>query len=51
VVSPIVAAALCIKPRGLLAPRQAEKIDVLKQSDICLHAVTGDAFPRPAARQ
>jgi transposase len=32
VVSPIVAAALCIKPRGLLTPRQAEKVDVLKQA-------------------
>jgi transposase len=25
-------AALCIKPRGLLARRQAEKVDVLKQT-------------------
>jgi transposase len=32
VISPIVAAALCIKPRGLLTPRQAEKVDVLKQA-------------------
>ena len=30
--SPIIAAALCIKPRGLLTPRQAEKVDVLKQA-------------------
>jgi hypothetical protein len=29
---PIVAAALCIKPRGLLTRRQAEKVDVLKQT-------------------
>jgi transposase len=32
VISPIVAAALCIKPRGLLTSRQAEKVDVLKQA-------------------
>lgn len=32
VISPIVAAALCIKPRGLLTPRQAENVDVLKQA-------------------
>jgi Transposase len=31
VISPIIAAALCIKPRGLLTRRQAEKVDVLKQ--------------------
>ena len=31
-ISPIVAAALCIKPRGLLTRRQAEKVDVLKQT-------------------
>jgi transposase len=32
VISPIVAAALCIKPRGLLTLHQAEKVDVLKQA-------------------
>jgi len=32
VISPIVAAALCIKPRGMLTPQQAEKVDVLKQA-------------------
>jgi len=32
VISPIVAAALCIKPRGMLTERQAEKVDVLKQA-------------------
>jgi transposase len=32
VISPIVAAALCIKPRGLLTLPQAEKVDVLKQA-------------------
>jgi transposase len=31
-ISPIIAAALCIKPRGLLTPRQVEKVDVLKQA-------------------
>ena len=31
-ISPIVAAALCIKPRGLLTRRQAEKVAVLKQT-------------------
>ncbi|WP_245269041.1 ISL3 family transposase [Mesorhizobium sp. WSM2561] len=30
-ISPVVAAALCIKPRGLLTPRQARKVDALKQ--------------------
>jgi hypothetical protein len=29
-ISPIVAAALCIKPRGLLTPQQAVKVDMLK---------------------
>jgi transposase len=29
-ISPIVAAALCIKPRGLLTPQQAAKVDMLK---------------------
>jgi Transposase len=32
VISPIIAAALCIKPRGLLTPHQAEKVDILKQA-------------------
>jgi transposase len=32
VISPIIAATLCIKPRGLLTPRQAEKVDILKQA-------------------
>ena len=31
-ISPIVAAALCIKPRGLLTPGQAAKIDALKSA-------------------
>jgi transposase len=31
-ISPIVAAALCIKPRGLLTPGQAVKIDALKRA-------------------
>jgi transposase len=31
VISPIIAAALCIKPRGLLTPPQADKVNVLKQ--------------------
>jgi transposase len=30
-ISPIVAAALCVKPRGLLTSSQAEKIDTLKR--------------------
>ncbi|BCH26838.1 hypothetical protein MesoLjLb_66230 [Mesorhizobium sp. L-8-3] len=30
-ISPVVAAALYIKPRGLLTPRQARKVDALKQ--------------------
>jgi transposase len=32
VISPIIAAALCIKPRGLLTSHQAEKVDILKQT-------------------
>jgi hypothetical protein len=32
VISPIVAAALCRKPRGLLTFHQAEKVDILKQT-------------------
>jgi hypothetical protein len=31
VISPVVAAALCMKPRGMLTPDQARKVDVLKQ--------------------
>jgi transposase len=31
-ISPIVAASLCIKPRGLLTPSQAAKIDALKSA-------------------
>jgi hypothetical protein len=52
VISLIIAAALGIKPRGLLTPRQAEKVAILTQArtaGICLHAVTGDALPRRAA--
>ena len=30
-ISPIVAAALCIKPRGLLTANQAAKVDALKR--------------------
>jgi transposase len=30
VISPIVAAALCVKPRALLTPEQAAKVDALK---------------------
>ncbi|PBB51929.1 ISL3 family transposase [Mesorhizobium loti] len=30
-ISPVVAAALCIKPRGLLTDQQARKVDALKQ--------------------
>ena len=30
-ISPVVAAALCVKPRGLLTERQAKKVDALKQ--------------------
>ena len=29
-ISPVIAAALCIKPRGKLTPDQARKVDVLK---------------------
>ena len=31
-ISPIVAASLCIKPRGLLTPHQAAKVDALKNA-------------------
>jgi transposase len=31
-ISPIVAASLCIKPRGLLTPRQTAKVDALKNA-------------------
>ena len=31
-ISPIVAASLCIKPRGLLTPSQAAKVDALKSA-------------------
>jgi transposase len=30
-ISPVIAAALCIKPRGLLTDRQVRKVDALKQ--------------------
>jgi hypothetical protein len=32
VISPVVAAALCMKPRGMLTPDQARKVDALKQA-------------------
>ena len=31
-IAPVVAASLCIKPRGLLTPRQAAKVDALKSA-------------------
>ena len=34
-ISPIVGAALCIKPRGLLTPRQAVKVAALKSASPC----------------
>ncbi|XEN34584.1 transposase (plasmid) [Ensifer sp. WSM1721] len=34
IISSVVAAALCIKPRGLLTDRQARKVDTLKQGSV-----------------
>jgi transposase len=38
-ISPIVAASLCIKPRGLLTPSQAAKVDALKSASADFTAV------------
>ena len=39
-ISPIVAASLCIKPRGLLTPHQAAKVDALKNASADFTAMT-----------
>jgi len=43
-ISPIVAASLCIKPRGLLTPRQAAKVDALKSASADFSAMRGLAM-------
>lgn len=44
-ISSVVAAALCIKPRGLLTDRQARKVNALKQ-DSTVFAITRDLAMR-----
>ena len=51
-ISPVVAAALCIKPRGLLTERQARKVDALKQGSYafaemrrCADQLAGSHWP------
>ena len=46
-ISPIVAASLCIKPRGLLTPSQAAKIDALKSASVDFTAMRRLAMPIP----
>jgi transposase len=43
-ISPIVGAALCIKPRGLLTPRQAVKVAALKSASPDFVAMRGLAM-------
>ena len=43
-ISPIVAASLCIKPRGVLTPRQAAKVDALKSASADFTAMRGLAM-------
>ena len=43
-ISPIVAASLCIKPRGLLTPRQAAKVGALKSASTDFTAMRGLAM-------
>jgi transposase len=43
-ISPIVAASLCIKPRGLLTPGQAAKVDALKSASPDFTAMRGLAM-------
>ena len=52
-ISPIVAASLCIKPRGLLTPRQAAKVDALKNASADFTAMrrTRRAIPRHSPKQ
>ena len=42
VISPIVAAALCVKPRGMLTARQQAKVEVLKAALPDFAAIEGD---------
>ena len=45
-ISPIIAAALCVKPRGLLTKAQAAKVDAFSVvGRLRHHARTGDAVP------
>ncbi len=43
-ISPIVAASLCIKPRGVLTPRQAAKVGALKSASADFTAMRGLAM-------
>jgi hypothetical protein len=51
-ISPLTAAALCIKPRPLLTAAQTRKVDILQGSSSDFAAITApcDAIPRPASR-
>jgi Transposase len=51
--SPIVAAALCVKPRGLLNDDQAAKVDALKSwwPDFAAMRSAGHALSRPSSKQ
>ena len=48
-ISPIVAASLCIKPRGLLTPSQAAKVDALKSASADFTAMRRLAMQIPRA--
>lgn len=50
-ISPIVAASLCITPRGLLTPRQAAKVDALKNPRISQLCVGSPCIPGYSPKQ
>jgi hypothetical protein len=48
-ISPLTAAALCVKPRGLMTARQIANVGALKAAAVGVHddAPFGDTLPRP----
>jgi hypothetical protein len=52
-ISPLTAAALCVKPRGQMTDRQKLNVDALKAASCGVHhdAPTGHSLPRAAARR
>jgi hypothetical protein len=51
-ISSLTAAALCVKPRGQMTPRQIVNVDALKVGSVQFTTTrpVGEAVPRPASR-